>query len=155
MPVVLTSIVATEIAGFLIHKYLLHGVLWPIHRAYHKRYGNGLKFLPAATWIYIMLATALIVSGAWLQTGWLNYAGIGIALYAAISLLVDAAIKFKINIPYFANNLYIRALRKARQLHERIGRKDAPVHYGLLWVNTKHFKDVDIPAKWKGENILF
>jgi len=145
-----------EVVAHLMHKYVMHGFLWSLHRSHHQK-GKG--FLEKNDLYFLIFASpgiALIVKGVNSGFDWTFFLGLGIALYGFTYLLVhDIIIHQRVRWFTKFNNRYIRALRAAHKAHHANVDKDAAVSYGMLWIDTKYFPPKTISDKLSGHNILF
>ena len=136
---------AMELVAWSFHKYLMHGILWPIHRDHHQKNTNRFwEFndfffpvfaLPGIVFIYFGLKTGFDLLWFWF--------GIGIALYGlAYSLVHDVIIHQRIKILTNWNNNYIRAIRRAHKIHHKHLGKENGENFGFLYVSAKYIKEM-------------
>lgn len=130
-----------EWVAWALHKYVMHGPLWVIHRSHHQKgkgfwEWNDLYFL-----FFALVGSALMVSGAEAGFDLKFFAGLGITAYGFTYLVVhDWYIhrRFKwigrLNLPY------LEQLKKAHQAHHRTTEKEGSVNFGMLWINQKNRK---------------
>lgn len=129
-----------ELVAWLAHKYLMHGLLWSIHRDHHQPTGHTFQrndwfFLIFAipSWQCIMLG---FIFGSILSIG----VGFGIALYGFMyflfhEVLVHRRLKWLDNF----HNAYFEAVKRShRAHHEKTGKEDG-VCFGLLFVPRKYW----------------
>lgn len=79
---VLTVFILMEGATWLIHKYVMHGFLWVLHRDHHDHSNEGP--FEKNDWFFFIFATpaiTLMYLGALKEFNYLFYIGIGITLY--------------------------------------------------------------------------
>lgn len=131
-----------EGATWLIHKYVMHGFLWILHRDHHDHSNEGplerndLFFL-----IFSLPAILLIFYGVKNSLSYHFYIGLGITLYGMAYFLVhDIFIHQRAKVLTHTNNPYLLALRRAhKQHHKHLGKEDGEC-FGFLWVPVKYFK---------------
>ena len=145
LPQVLFVVVATfwtmEWVAWASHKYLMHGVLWVLHRDHHRGPRGRLQrndaffvLFAIPSWLCIMLgmmhASPLSVS-----------IGAGIALYGFAYFVVhEVFIHRRLKLWRDTQNVYWLAVRKAHMQHHRhVDREDGEC-FGMLWV-SKRFLD--------------
>lgn len=137
----LIGFIGMEFVAWLAHKFLMHGVLWSIHRDHHQPTGhkfqrNDLFFLIFAipSWLCIMLG---FIYAKPLSIG----LGFGFTLYGIVyfifhEVIVHRRYSWLDNL----NNKYIRALKAAHRGHHEIAEKEDGVSFGLLIFPKKFWK---------------
>lgn len=130
-----------EFVAWATHKYLMHGLLWSLHKDHHvvdknkKLQKNDFFFLifaiPSIIFIYIGYDYNSI---AWLF-------GVGIALYGLAYFIVHEIIIHQ-RLPFFkkSNNSYIKSIRMAHKIHHKTLGKYGASSFGMLIVSKKYFK---------------
>ncbi|MEJ6583155.1 MAG: sterol desaturase family protein [Crocinitomicaceae bacterium] len=135
------SFLIMEFVAWLAHKYLMHGVLWKIHKDHHQPSNNWFEkndffFLIFAipSWLCIMLG---MIYGNNFSIGF----GFGIALYGLIYFLIhDVLIHRRFKWFDKTKNRYFIAVRKAHKVHHKNRFKEAGECFGMLIVPLKYFK---------------
>lgn len=133
--------VAMEFVAWLAHKYLMHGVLWNIHRDHHQPTGNkfqrnDLFFLIFAipSWLCIMLG---FIYGNPLSIG----LGFGFTLYGIVYFLFhEVVVHRRYNWLDNLKGKYINALKAAHRGHHEKVEKEDGVSFGLLLFPKKFWK---------------
>lgn len=139
--VLLLGFTGMELVAHLMHKYVMHGFLWSLHKSHHQKSKsfwekNDLYFL-----IFATPGIALIIYGTSMGFTWPFFLGLGISLYGFTYLLVhDIIIHQRIKLFARVNNPYLAALKRAHKAHHANVHKNAAVSYGMLWVDSKYFK---------------
>ena len=140
--IVFATFIVMESVAWCTHKYVMHGLLWTLHKDHHKRESRG--FLEHNDFFFLIFAIPGI---AGLMLGIRNdfdywfWIGLGITLYGVAYFLVhDIFIHQRLKILRKANNRYFRAIRRAHKVHHRhLGKGDGEC-FGMLWVPMKYFK---------------
>ncbi|WP_448520361.1 hypothetical protein [Rhodoflexus sp.] len=139
--VLLGSFLAMEGVAWALHKYVMHGFLWVLHKSHHQKdhshffEWNDLFFLffaiPGAYFIYQGIA----------HSDFQLYIGLGIALYGLVYFIVHDVFIHQRYPPLlrYSNNRYFRALRRAHHVHHKYTEKDDGEAFGLLWVSRIYF----------------
>lgn len=133
--------VLMEGATWLIHKYIMHGFLWVLHRDHHDHSNEGpLERNDLFFVIFSLPAIALFYFGARQHFNFLFYIGLGITLYGITYFLVhDIFIHQRAKAFKKTNNRYLLGLRRAhKQHHKHLGKEDGEC-FGFLWVPLKYF----------------
>ncbi|MEX2590708.1 MAG: beta-carotene hydroxylase [Chitinophagales bacterium] len=131
-----------EFVAWSLHKYVMHGFLWFVHKDHHNKTPgfferNDFFFLIFAipSWLFMMFG---IMDGA----DWKMWVGIGITLYGIAYFTVHEVIihqrfKFLKNV----TNVYFAGLRKAHRVHhKKLGKEDGEC-FGMLLVPRKYFEE--------------
>ena len=140
--ITLVAFCAMEGVAWFTHKYIMHGLLWTLHKDHHKKdsYGffehNDFFFL-----IFAIPGIALLYFGLDLNYNYLFWIGLGITLYGAAYFIVhDIFIHQRFKILRNTDNNYFKAIRRAHKMHHKhLGKKEGEC-FGMLWVPGKYFK---------------
>lgn len=131
-----------EGATWVIHKYVMHGFLWVLHRDHHDHSNEGPLekndlFFP----IFAAPAITLLYFGASQGFNYLFYIGVGITLYGMAYFFVhDIFIHQRAKVLRDTQSPYLLSIRRAhKQHHKHTGREDGEC-FGFLWVPVKYFK---------------
>jgi len=141
---VLSAFVSMEGVAWLSHKYIMHGLLWFLHRDHHQKTPES--HLEKNDWFFVIFAIPgiiLIFLGSVYGTGapflWL---GLGITLYGVAYFFVhDVFIHQRIKILRRSDNFYLRAIRKAHKMHHKHLDRYEGECFGMLWVPLKYFRE--------------
>ncbi|RYD74597.1 MAG: beta-carotene hydroxylase [Sphingobacteriales bacterium] len=139
---VIVIFVLMEGATWLIHKYVMHGFLWILHRDHHDHSNEGpLERNDFFFLIFSIPAIILIYLGVKQNYSLHFYAGLGITLYGIAYFLVhDIFIHQRSKIFTHTRNRYLLALRRAhKQHHKHLGKEDGEC-FGFLWIPLKYFR---------------
>lgn len=141
--------IAMEGATWLIHKYVMHGFLWFLHRDHHDHSSDG--ELEKNDWFFVIFALptiALMYFGSLQNFNDLFFIGLGIMLYGMAYFFVhDIFIHQRLKIFTRTQNPYFMALRRAhKQHHKHLGKEDGEC-FGFLYVPFKYFRMFSKTAK--------
>ena len=139
--IVIGTFLLMEGATWLIHRYVMHGFLWVLHKDHHDHSNEGkLERNDYFFVIFALPAIALIIFGVQ-DYDYRFFIGIGITLYGAAYFFVhDLFIHQRIKVLRDTENPYFLAIRRAhKQHHKHLGKEDGEC-YGFLWVPVKYFK---------------
>lgn len=136
------TFILMEGATWLIHKYIMHGLLWVLHRDHHDRSTEGA--FENNDFFFVIFASpaiGLMYYGSLGHFNYLFYIGLGITFYGMAYFLVhDIFIHQRVK--WFANtqNPYFLAIRRAhKQHHKHISKEDGEC-FGFLYVPLKYFR---------------
>ncbi|MBV8326670.1 sterol desaturase family protein [Chryseobacterium sp.] len=140
--IVLGVFISMEGATWLIHRYIMHGFLWILHRDHHDHSHDGQ--LERNDWFFFIFASpsiALLYLGVQQDFSYWFFIGLGISLYGMAYFFVhDIFIHQRAKIFTKTKNPYFLAIRRAhKQHHKHLGKEDGEC-FGFLWVPVKYFK---------------
>jgi beta-carotene 3-hydroxylase len=136
--VMLLSFAAMEWVAWAMHRYVMHGLLWVLHRDHHRRERHGLQrndaffvIFAIPSWLSIMLGS---MRGSLLSVA----VGSGIALYGLCYFLVhEVFIHKRLKFWRTTHHVYWLAVRKAHMQHHRHLTQEDGERFGLLWVTRQ------------------
>ena len=142
--IILATYIFMEFVAWSAHKFLMHGLLWNLHRDHHEKNQNH-KY-EKNDWFFLMFATPSILLmyfgfGADEITS-MFWIGIGIALYGMTYVFVhDIFIHQRIKIFRNTKSPYFLSMRRAHKMHHKhLGKEDGEA-FGFLWVPQKYRKE--------------
>ncbi len=140
--IVLFTFILMEGATWLIHKYVMHGFLWILHRDHHDQSNEGQ--LERNDWFFVIFALpaiALMYAGVKQDFSSLFYVGLGITFYGMAYFFVhDVFIHQRVSLLKNTTNSYLLAIRRAhKQHHKHLGKEEGEC-FGFLFVPVKYFK---------------
>jgi len=139
--IIIITFFAMELVAWATHKYLMHGLLWKLHKDHHvvdknkKFQKNDFFFL-----IFALPSMILIYIGYEYENISLFF-GLGIALYGLGYFIVHEIIIHQ-RLRFFkkSNNSYIKSIRMAHKVHHKTLGKYGASSFGMLIVSKKYFK---------------
>ena len=140
--IVVVTFILMEGATWLIHKYVMHGFLWILHKDHHDHSHTGeLERNDLFFVIFALPTIALFYFGAGESYNYLFYIGLGIFLYGMAYFFVhDVFIHQRLKFLRNTQNPYLLSLRRAhKQHHKHLGKEEGEC-FGFLWVPFKYFK---------------
>lgn len=139
---VLIAFVTMEGVAWLAHKYLMHGLLWNLHKDHHQPRGSGM--FEKNDYFFVIFALPAIVC-FYLGFNDLSFPfwiAVGITLYGLMYFLIhDLFIHQRARVLRKANNIYFRAIRKAHKVHHKHLDKQEGECFGMLWAPFKYFRE--------------
>ncbi len=139
---VVVSFLAMECVAWLAHKYIMHGLLWSLHKDHHQP-RNGKVIEHNDSFFLIFAAPAIfcfyigfddLSAPFWIA--------VGITLYGAAYFFIhDLFIHQRVKILRRSNSLYFRAIRKAHKMHHKHLDRFHGECFGMLWAPLKYFKE--------------
>lgn len=140
--IVLITFILMEGATWLIHKYIMHGFLWVLHRDHHDHSHEGPLERNDLFFVFFAVpAILLMYYGADAGYNALFYIGAGITLYGIAYFFVhDIFIHQRIRFLRQTNNPYLLSIRRAHKQHHKHTSKEDGECFGFLWVPIQYFK---------------
>ncbi len=140
--IVIVVFTAMEGATWLIHKYVMHGFLWVLHKDHHDHSNEGpMEKNDYFFVIFALPAIALMYFGSLKGFNYLFFIGLGITLYGITYFLVhDIFIHQRLHFFRKTKNPYFLAIRRGhKQHHKHLGKEDGEC-FGFLFVPIKYFR---------------
>ena len=142
--IVLVAFIGMEGVAWFTHKYVMHGLLWHLHKDHHKKESSG--FFEHNDYFFLIFAIPGIVCllfGIRSGYNYLFWIGLGITLYGLAYFLVhDIFIHQRFNLFRNTNNAYFKAIRRAHKVHHKHLGKEQGECFGMLWVPFKYFRSL-------------
>lgn len=147
--IVILAFVGMEAVAWLTHKYIMHGLLWKLHKDHHNKESTG--FFEHNDFFFLIFAIPGIICLFFgLQAGYnfLFWIGLGITLYGLTYFLVhDIFIHQRFKLFRNSNNTYLKAIRRAHKMHHKHLDKHEGECFGMLWVPFKYFKQAKMQTQ--------
>ncbi|THF49179.1 beta-carotene hydroxylase [Flavobacterium supellecticarium] len=140
--ITMCTFIVMEGATWVIHKYVMHGFLWFLHKDHHDHSNAGVLEKNDYFFVIFALPTILMMYfGANQGFNYLFFIGLGIMLYGMAYFFVhDIFIHQRMKLFKYTENPYFLALRRAhKQHHKHIGKEQGEC-FGFLYVPFKYFK---------------
>ncbi|MXS72821.1 sterol desaturase family protein [Chryseobacterium binzhouense] len=140
--IVITTFFVMEGITWLVHKYVMHGFLWSLHRDHHDHSNEGK--MERNDYFFVIFAVptiAMMYYGTINNFNALFYIAIGITLYGMAYFFVhDIFIHQRFKILKNTKNPYLLAIRRGHKQHHKHTGKEHGECFGFLWVPVKYFK---------------
>lgn len=138
---VLFFFMLTEVAAYLLHRFLFHGPLWFIHRTHHEP-GHGLfEWNDLFSLSFAAAAIAGIVAGRLDPMNSVAFqAGLGVTLYGAIYFIVHDVFTHGRFFSISIQSASIRKIKNAHRMHHTDVEKRGLEPYGLLLFAYKRYR---------------
>jgi beta-carotene 3-hydroxylase len=130
-----------EFMAWFIHKYIMHGILWSLHKDHHHKDHNSwferndafFLFFAGLSMFFLMFAKNYFWLATPIGLGILAY---GIAYFVVHDIFIHQRFKWLRTI----DNAYARGLRRAHKIHHKHLGKEKGENFGMLLVPKKYFK---------------
>ena len=141
--IVVAAFLLMEGMAWFTHKYVMHGLLWTLHRDHHKKESSG--FFEHNDFFFLIFALPGILClyvGRENGYNFLFWIGLGITLYGFAYFLVhDVFIHQRFKVLKKIDTPYFKAIRRAHKMHHKhLGKEDGEC-FGMLWVPMQYFRE--------------
>ena len=142
---VIAAFFSMEGVAWITHKYIMHGLLWSLHRDHHKKESQG--FFEHNDFFFLIFALpgiACLYFGMNAGFNFLFWVGLGITIYGFAYFFVhDIFIHQRFKLFKNAENTYFKAIRRAHKMHHKHIDKEHGECFGMLWVPFKYFRNTN------------
>ena len=126
------TVFLTEASAWLLHRYLMHGPLWRIHRTHHEPRTGPFELNDVFGLVYAVPSAALIYVGFRGEPAALA-AGLGVLAYGAIYFLLhDALVHHRIDLGLRPRRGYLARIVQAHRLHHAVESCAGCVSFGFI-----------------------
>jgi beta-carotene 3-hydroxylase len=130
---------AMEFSGWVIHKYLMHGPLWMIHKTHHQPSKSFFELNDLFSVVFGSIAVVLILMGVE-ELDFRFWMGIGISLYGVLYFVLhDVLVHRRLKWFERPKNSFLEGIFKAHQAHHRTNQKEDAISFGLFVVPKQFF----------------
>lgn len=132
-----------EFNAWALHKYVMHGFLWPLHKDHHQPKPNQrvqkndffAVFFAVPSFVFILLGRLYDYSN-------LAAIGYGMMAYGLVYFIVHEIIIHR-RLKWFnpRGSVYLNALNAAHKIHHSEKGKNGASNFGMLVVSRKYFRE--------------
>jgi beta-carotene 3-hydroxylase len=138
---ILIGFAIMEISGWFIHKFIMHGPLWGIHKTHHQPSKSFLELNDLFSLLFGSIAILLIFLGLE-KLDYRFWMGIGISIYGLLYFFIhDVMVHRRFKWFERPRSRFLLGIFKAHQAHHATNKKEDAVSFGLFVVPKKYFKD--------------
>jgi len=139
--IVMLAFLSMEGVAWFTHKFIMHGLLWSLHKDHHKKETTG--FFEHNDFFFLIFAIPGIAGlffGTQHNFNFLFWLGLGITIYGFAYFLVhDIFIHRRFKVFRNTDNQYLKAIRRAHKTHHKHLGKEKGECFGMLWVPFRYF----------------
>lgn len=129
-----------EMSGWFIHKFIMHGPLWGIHKTHHQPSRSFFELNDAFSLLFGSIAVVLIFLGVE-KLDYRFWMGIGISIYGLLYFFIhDVLVHRRLKWFERPKSKFLLGILKAHQAHHATNKKEEAVSFGLFIVPKKYFK---------------
>ncbi|MFO7826253.1 MAG: sterol desaturase family protein [Cyclobacterium sp.] len=137
---IIIGFLAMELSGWFIHKYIMHGPLWRIHKTHHEHTKGYFELNDLFSLLFGSIAIVLIFLGLE-NFDYRFWMGVGISFYGmSYFFLHDILIHRRLKFFGKPKKGFLAGIFKAHQAHHASRFRDGSVSFGLFFVPFKYFK---------------
>ena len=139
--IVLGTFIVMEGVAWFTHKYIMHGLLWTLHRDHHQK--DHSSFFERNDYFFLIFAIPSMLClalGSFYKMNLPFWIGIGIMVYGAAYFFVhEIFIHQRFKLFRNSNHWYFKGIRRAHKMHHKHINKEDGECFGMLWVPFKYF----------------
>ncbi|MCL6261121.1 sterol desaturase family protein [Aquiflexum sp. TKW24L] len=137
---ILVGFAIMEFSGWFIHKYVMHGPLWNIHKTHHQPSKSFFELNDLFSLLFGSVAIILIIIGVE-NLDYRFWIGVGISLYGLLYFIIhDVLVHRRVKWFERPKNNFLLGIFRAHQAHHATNKKEDAVSFGLFIVPKKYFK---------------
>jgi len=137
----LLGFVGMEAFSWAFHKYVMHGILWGIHKTHHLPHKGFLELNDIFSLCFGSFAIFCIVYGLEKHNMPLAGLGFGITIYGGVYFIVhDIAIHNRLRSVFLSRWAWVGRIRRAHKIHHKSLLRAPSKSFGLLFVHPSVFK---------------
>lgn len=139
--ITIATFIFMEGVAWFTHKYIMHGLLWVLHKDHHQKKPHFFEKNDAFFIIFATPSILLFFFGAKEGFNWMFYVGLGILLYGiAYFMIHDVVIHQRFKWFTRSNNKYIKTIKRAHKMHHKhLGRHHGE-SFGMLFAARKYWQ---------------
>lgn len=133
-----------ELVAWVTHKYIMHGLLWVLHKDHHQGKEGFFERNDAFFLIFAIPGSLFSIFGALNNYDLKFFVGLGITLYGlAYFIIHDIIIHQRFKFLGRLGGRYFTAIRRAHKMHHKHLHKEDGECFGMLIVPFKYFKEAE------------
>lgn len=130
-----------EGVAWFAHKFVMHGLLWVLHKDHHQKKPHFFEKNDAFFLIFATPSILLFFFGAKAGFNWMFYMGLGILLYGiAYFIIHDIVIHQRFKWFSRSNNRYIKTIKRAHKMHHKHLDRHHGESFGMLFAARKYWQ---------------
>jgi len=135
------TFICMEGVAWFTHKFVMHGLLWVLHKDHHQKKPHFFEKNDAFFLIFATPSILLFFFGAEAGFNWMFYVGLGILLYGiAYFLIHDVVIHQRFKWFSRSNNRYINTIKRAHKMHHKHLDRHHGESFGMLFAARKYWQ---------------
>ncbi len=139
--VFIISFLIMEFNAWWLHKYVMHGFLWNLHKDHHNPQNRWWQYNDFFAFFFAVPSFLFILFNELFHLPLLGACGYGIMAYGIVYFLVhEVLIHRRLEFLKYPKNKYFKGLVKAHKIHHSNNKKYGCTNFGMLIVPIKYFR---------------
>jgi beta-carotene 3-hydroxylase len=139
--ITIATFIFMEGVAWFAHKFVMHGLLWVLHKDHHQKKPHFFEKNDAFFLIFATPSILLFFFGAEAGFNWMFYMGLGILLYGiAYFIIHDIVIHQRFKWFSRSNNRYIQTIKRAHKMHHKHLDRHHGESFGMLFAARKYWQ---------------
>ena len=136
----LLTVPAMECFAWFSHKYIMHGILWNLHKSHHSKSKRLLERNDLFGVLFGIISCLFIVFGnTFHEFYFLFWIGIGILIYGFIYFVFhDIIVHQRVKYSFSTKSRYLKRIIKAHLVHHKTYTKAGAEAFGFLFAHEKY-----------------
>ncbi|MGI9416022.1 MAG: sterol desaturase family protein [Hyphomicrobiales bacterium] len=136
-----------EFVAWFVHKYLMHGCLWFLHKSHHRPRQGWFELNDLFGLFFSAVSIVLIYFGSKGNPVPLG-AGLGMVGYGVIYFLIhDVLVHRRVHHIFVPRSGYLRRVYQAHRLHHALETKEGAVSFGFVYAPAPERLKAELGAK--------
>lgn len=141
MLITIGTFILMEGVAWFTHKFIMHGLLWVLHKDHHQKKPHFFEKNDAFFLIFAIPSILLFFFGAKEGFNWMFYTGLGIFLYGiAYFMIHDVVIHQRFKWFSRSDNTYIKTIKRAHKMHHKHLERHDGESFGMLFAARKYWQ---------------
>lgn len=138
---IISTVIGMECIAWTVHKYIMHGPLWFIHKTHHQARKGFFELNDIFGIFFAVIAILCFVQGIITDNSLMISIGVGITLYGFLYFFAhDIIVHQRVKLFTKSSNSYILALKKAHRIHHKTLTKKNAEEFGFLFVKKEYIQ---------------
>ncbi|MFN0274122.1 MAG: sterol desaturase family protein [Chitinophagales bacterium] len=134
----LTAFIFMECFAWFMHKYIMHGVGWFLHKSHHEPRKGRFELNDLYAFIFAIPAIILMYIGS-PEYNWIFWLGTGITAYGFCYFVFhDVIVHRRIRHNYRPFSKYMLRITRAHKIHHKTLSKRNATAFGFLFAHPKY-----------------
>lgn len=127
-----------EAVAWFTHKYIMHGVLWMLHKSHHSERKGWFELNDLFGVFFALVAIGFIQLG-FKELNYFFWIGCGITLYGfAYFIFHDIIVHRRIKLKFVAKSNYMKGIIRAHKIHHKNTERERGKSFGFLYTLKKY-----------------
>jgi len=149
--IALVTVIVMEAVAYLVHRYVMHGIGWSIHRSHHRPRSGPFEMNDLFGVFFAVISLVLIFGSTLREPSY--WIGIGMALYGLLyALLHDGLVHRRFPFVRPPRSGFLLRLVKAHHIHHAVKTRGGAVSFGFLYAPSVETLAKRVRQRTRGSN---